>query len=830
LTTNFAHALPTQFGDGSRSLLLHSRPRGKSCVNDAVEGKEKEAMGERASVADLLKQYRAAAGLTQEELAEKAGLSARAISDLERGLRRHPYPGTVRRLVQALELDEVKAACFQRAAQAVGGAGTALGVTSEGVGGRTSFPVQPSAFIGRQQEVKEISALLAREEVRLLTITGAGGVGKTRLAVRIAEGMAPRFSDGAVFVSLASLTDPGLVAATIAGALGVLETGEQPILDALQEALRPKQTLLVLDNFEHLLDGAPVISELITASRYLTVLVTSQAVLRLLGEYVYSVPPLRVPDLKHVPDLETLSQFEAVALFIERTKAVTPTFAMTNENALAVAEICNRLDGLPLAIELAAVRTRHIPVGTLLARLSSRLKLLTGGSRDAPGRHQTLRATVDWSHGLLNEGEKKLFARLSVFQGGCTLEAAEAICADEEDLDLDVLDGLGSLVEKSLLRQEEADDPRFLMLQTIWEYASEKLEASGEAVQVRARHAQYYLSLTEAIELELHGAEQVEWVERLERDHDNLRAALGWLLEHGDVEGELRIAAVLQKFWHQHCHFTEGRRWLEAGLALSEDISVGVRMKALGADAGLALIQGDQTHAIAVSEELLALSRAQHDPSQTLSALTILGMTAVQRGDHCQASLYLEESLSIARAQGSRVSLAHALYNLGLSKCEEGRYAAAAALIGEALALFRKTGDMFWAMNADGSLGYIALLQGRHEQARKLLVEYLETGLWIGDKAAIAAGLEGLAVAVIEEGGEEHAVRLFAAAESLRQEIGGRLMSLRNRTMIQGCVASTREHLGDEAWQVAWEEGRAMTVGQAASLAMETKARSDVAE
>jgi predicted ATPase/DNA-binding XRE family transcriptional regulator len=810
--------------------MLHSSPDGKSHENDAVGGKEKEAMGVVTSVADLLKQYRAAAGLTQEELADRAGVSTRAISDLERGIKQRPYPNTVRRLVQALELDEVTAANFQRASRAGGGAVAALRESAEVVRGSTSFPVQPTTFIGRQREVKEIKILLAREEVRLLTLTGPGGVGKSRLALRIAEEVAPHFSDGAVFVSLASLADPGLVPATIAGALGVMERGEQSILDAVLECLRPKRVLMVLDNFEHLLDGAPVILELLAASRDLTVLVTSQAVLRLSGEHDYPVPPLPVPDPKHLPDLETLSQYEGVTLFSERARAVMPTFALTSENASAVVEICYRLDGLPLAIELGAARMRHIPVGTLRARLSSRIKLLTGGPRDAPSRQQTLRATIDWSHRLLNEVEKRLLARLGVFHGGCTLEAAEAVCVLQGDLEREVLDGMGSLVEKSLLRQEGTDDPRFLMLQTIWEYARERLESSGEAEQVRIQHAQYYLGLTEAVELEMQDREHVEWLERLERDHDNLRMALGWLLERGDVEGELRMAQSLRRFWHQRCHFSEGRRWLQAGLLRSEDVSVEVRMNALQVAARLAMIQGDQTHAIPISEELLALSRAHDDPSRTLSALAILGMTAVQRGDHRQASLYLEESLSIARAHGSHVNLAHALYNLGLLKSEEGFYTAAIELVEESLAQFRDIGDVVWASYAEGSLGYIALLQGRHRQARPLLAEYLKTALRFRDKANIAAGLEGLAVAGVEGGRREHVAQLFSAAESLHQEIGSRLMSLRNRTMIEDSVGSTHEQLGEGAWQVAWEEGRAMTVEQAASLALENKPDPELGE
>jgi tetratricopeptide (TPR) repeat protein len=363
------------------------------------------------------------------------------------------------------------------------------------------------------------------------------------------------------------------------------------------------------------------------------------------------------------------------------------------------------------------------------------------------------------------------------------------------------------------------------MLETIREYAQERLAASGDSPAMRRRQAAYFLALAEQAEPAIAGGpDQHIWLARLEAEHDNLRAALQWFLERGELESQLRLAGALFHFWHAHTHFGEGRRWLEAGLAQSEEVSVPVRMKALNAAGGLAMIQSDQPRAVALAEELLALSRAHHDPLQTILALSILGMTAIQRGDSHRAAQYLEERLSIARAQGSRFDLALSLYDLGLAKSEEGISLEALKLIEEALRLFRDAGETFWAMNAVGSLGYIALLEGRHRKARPLLVDYLEMAVQFQDKASIAAGLEGLAAAAIEESSAEHAARLFAVAECLRREIGGHLMSLRNRTLIERAVSSSREQLREGAWLAAWKAGQALTMEQAVTLALATDA------
>src|SRR3712207_5734721 len=396
---------------------------------------------------------------------------------------------------------------------------------------RNNLPLQPTPLIGREKEVAEVCERLSRSEVRLLTLTGAGGTGKTRLGLHAAAELTGEFEDGVFFVSLAAIRDPQLVVPAVARMLGVKEAGGQPLLESLEYYLDEKHILLMVDNFEQVLEAAPMVTELLSTAPNLKVLATSRIPLRLYGEHEYSVPPLALPDPRRSPSVERLTQYEAVRLFVERAQAAKADFSETNENAPAVAEICYRLDGLPLAIELAAARIKVLSPQKMLERLGNRLKLLTGGARDLPERQRTLRSTIEWSYGLLGEGEKVFFARLSVFAGGRTLEAIEAICDAESDLPVDVLDGLGSLVDKNLLKQEEGvgREPRFVMLETIHEYAREKLQESEEGEDIRRLHAEYFLALAEEADPGLEeGAQQAVWVERLEEEHDNIRAALSW--------------------------------------------------------------------------------------------------------------------------------------------------------------------------------------------------------------------------------------------------------------------------------------------------------------
>jgi predicted ATPase/class 3 adenylate cyclase len=483
-----------------------------------------------------------------------------------------------------------------------------------------NLPLQPTPLIGRQREVAEVIDRVQSEEVRLLTLIGPGGMGKTRLALQAAGDLLEEFEDGVFFVALATITDPDLVPSTVAGPLGVKESAQQPLIESLKNYLQKKHLLLLVDNFEQVLDGASVVGELVAACPTLKVLATSRTPLRLYGEQEYPVPPLALPDPRVLPPLEVFTQYEAVRLFVERARSVQPNFEVTNESAPAVAEICARLDGLPLAIELAAARVRLLPPQKMLQRLGNRLKLLKGGARDLPTRQQTLRGTIDWSYDLLEEDEKTLFGRLSVFAGGRTLEAIEEICDPEGDL-VDGLERVESLLEKSLLRQEEGPkgEPRFVMLETVHEYAREKLVESGEAEEIQRAHAEYFLALAEEAAPRLRTPEDRQWLERLETEHDNLRAALSWALERGESELALRLGGALGIFWHGHGHLSEGRNWLEEALATDERASAVARVKALEALFWLTYDQWDLDRAEAVAQEGLKLSN-EAEPGASLAA------------------------------------------------------------------------------------------------------------------------------------------------------------------------------------------------------------------
>jgi predicted ATPase len=504
--------------------------------------------------------------------------------------------------------------------------------------------------------VAEIRRLLAM--TRLLTLTGPGGCGKTRLAVQVAATASSDYADGVHFVSLAPITELGLVVSTIAQALGVREQGSRPLLDGLQDLLREKQLLLLLDNFEQIISAAPVVVELLVVAPALKVLVTSRASLHLSGEHEFAVPPLSLPDLQDLPPLDRLTHFEAVHLFIERAQAVQSDFALTKENAAAIAAMCHHLDGLPLAIELAAGRIKLFPPQALLPRLRNRLKLLVGGARDLPSRQQTLRGTIAWSYDLLEEPEKRLFRRLAVFVGGCTLETAEAVCNADRGLGVDVLDGVTSLVDKSLLKQEaQADgEPRLLMLETIREFGLERLAESGEAEAMRRQHAAFFLRLSEEAYPKMLSAEQSTWYRRLEVEHDNLRAALRWTLESQEAQMGLRLAGALFAFWRSCNHSREGRSWLE---------------------------------------QVLAQPGAKAPTAARAKALFGAGTMAFFQGDFPAARQLLEESVMVGQelgAAGMR-NLAHALTTLGHAILLQGDPTTARELAGEDLRLFQEVGE-----------------------------------------------------------------------------------------------------------------------------------------
>jgi predicted ATPase len=502
-----------------------------------------------------------------------------------------------------------------------------------------NLPAQLTPLIGRVQEVAAACTLLRRPEVRLATFTGTGGIGKTRLALQIAEELLDVFADGVYFVSLAPLSDPELVLPTLTQTLGLKEMGNQSLLDLLKAYLRNKHLLLFLDNFEQVVTTAPLLVELLRTCPYLKILVTSRTLLRVSGEHEFTVSPLAVPDLSQLPVPEALSQYAAVALFLQRAQALRPDFRMTSANAPTIAEICVRLDGLPLALELAAARIKLFSPQALLIRLGQRLQVLTSGTRDAPARQQTLRNTIEWSYNLLDASERRLFRQISVFVGGCTLHAVEAVCVALGDEAGAVLNGAASLIDKNLLQQIEQDEeePRFVMLETLREFGLECLTTSGETEATRHAHAAYYLQLAEEAVPKWFGPEQKAWFDRLEREHDNLRAALNWLLEQGEeresIEMALRLGVALWYFWLIRFHRSEGQDFLERALARSKGITVTVRAKALWAAGNLAGYRGDFARGEVLCQESLALFREVRDTVGIGSGVTPYYQTTPEVND-----------------------------------------------------------------------------------------------------------------------------------------------------------------------------------------------------
>ncbi len=648
-----------------------------------------------------------------------------------------------------------------------------------------NLPIQPTPLIGREQEVATVAALLRRDDLRLLTLTGPGGTGKTRLGLQVAAELSDRFADGVFFVNLAPLSDPELVIPATAQVLDVKEIGGQPLLELLKGSLREKHLLLLLDNFEQVVGAAMYVADLHAACPNLKVMVTSRMTLHIRGEQEYAVPPLAVPDPKHLPDLVVLSQYEAVALFIQRAQATRPEFQVSNANAPAVAEICVRLDGLPLAIELAAARIKVLPPQALLARLGQRLAVLTGGAKDVPARQQTLRNTIEWSYQLLDAQEQQLFRRLSAFVGGCTLEAIEAVCdaLDNDNGAVSVLDGVASLIDKSLLQQTEWDgeEPRLVMLETIREYGLEALETSGEMEGTRRAQAVYYLWLAEEVEPELTGPQQTMWLERLEREHENMRAVLQWSLEQaGDEEATqrketaLRLGAALRRFWMIHGHIREGRSFLEQALTARRGIMATVRAKALQAAASLAVFANDTEWAERLCEESLTLCRELGDKAGIAFSLYQLGELAMTTGNPIMARMRTEEALALWREVGDKEGIAWALLNLAWFVSDQGEYARAHALLEESLAMHRASGNKRGIARSYFLLAWLLLVsQGDPARARSLLEEGLALSQEVGDKESMAECLSFLGRLALSQGDTTAGRSLLQECMRLFREIGG---------------------------------------------------------
>jgi predicted ATPase/class 3 adenylate cyclase/DNA-binding CsgD family transcriptional regulator len=646
-----------------------------------------------------------------------------------------------------------------------------------------NLPIQLTPFIGREQEVTAVCDLLLRVDVRLMTLTGAGGTGKTRLGVQVAAELTDAFADGVFFVNLAPISDPALVVPTIAETLSMREGAGQSLLERLRENLRPKQMLLLLDNFEQVVSAAEQVVDLLTACPQLKVLVTSREVLHVRAEQEFAVPPLPLPDLKHLPDLATLSHYAAVALFIQRAQAVKPDFQVTNANARAIVEICARLDGLPLAIELAAARMKLLPPQALLARLGQSLQVLTGAARDLPARQQTLRNTIAWSYNLLDAQEQQLFCRLSVFVGGCTLEAAEAICAapgDGNEAD-QVLDIVASLIDKSLLQQtaQESEEPRLVMLETIRAYGLEVLATSGETEAIQQAHAVYYLALAEMAEPEFAGPQQAMWLERLEREYGNLRVALRWSLQRGEVgqgiEIALRLAGALRRFWEVRGHWSEGWSFLERALARGKEAAMPVQLKVLKAAAHLAYVRSDDDRAEALSEECLAWCRELGDRGGIAFSFRLLGLIASWRNNFVVAYSRTEESLALFREVGDKEGIAWSLNNLAKIVSQQGEYARAISLREESLALFRALGNIEGiAFSLVGLAEVLFLSQGDPAKVHTLLEEGLALCRGVGHKDGTAWALGLSAEVFLQQGDTIMARSLLEESMVLSREIGDR--------------------------------------------------------
>ena len=724
-----------------------------------------------------------------------------------------------------------------------------------------NLPAPMTSFVGREREMVEIKRTLAM--TRLLTLTGTGGSGKTRLAIEVARDLVGTYPDGVWLVELAPLSESGLVAQEVANVLGVQERPGEPLVDTLVEALAGKEMLLVLDNCEHLVEAAArLVDTLLASCPHLKVLATSREPLGVSGEVNWAVPPLSLPEATNgEPTVEAMMSYEAVRLFVERARLRLLDFEVSRENAGAVARVCLKLDGIPLAIELATARMGALAVEQVAQRLEISLDVLKGPSRTAAARQRTLRATLDWSHDLLSDDERTFFGRLSVFAGGWTLEAAEVVCSGDGIEEVDGLDLLGGLVDKSLVVAGASTDGavRYGMLEPIRQYAREKLEEGGEGEQARSRHADYFLALAEEAGPLLWEQEQATWLRCLEADHDNVRAALSWALESGKTELGLQASGKLWRFWWMRGYYDEGKRWLsqvldkdgqapearaqalmgmgwlaleqddmelakaaaEEGLELTTktEIEKGVEAFFWGVLGDVAKHRGERKEATRLYEQSLSLCREVGDEQGIAWALLDLANVSSDQEEHARAARFLEEGLLLAKELGSAQPLGYYLISLGYESLLQGNHERATELNEQALAVLAEREHRSGLQYALDNLGWAALLRGDHDQAHTLHAESLKLAKEMGDRRVAAESLEGLACAAWAKGQSERGAKVFGAAEGLREAIGFRRAS-RESTIREPYLGAARSRLGKAAWEAAFAEGQSMTFEEAVGYAL----------
>ena len=732
-----------------------------------------------------LKHLRSTAGLTQEELAERSGISARTISDVERGLRGTVYPHTARRLAAALGLEEN--ATFRFEAVAVGR------TTSKPQGPTGALPIPPTSLLGRADKMAKVASALKDPRVRLLTLTGPGGIGKTRLAIEVAAMQQTSFPDGVFFVSLAEVHDPELVAPAIAKALGVVEIGEGiPLL--IERWLAGRQALIVLDTFEHLLPAALLVASTIVHAPASKFLVTSRRRLNVRGEHEFQVPPL---------DLSA-----AAALFETRSETAEHDPAL-------IAEICSQLDGLPLAVELAAARTKHLALPALASQLNNRLGLLTGGPIDLPLRQQAIRETVAWSHDLLKKSERILFRRLAAYSGGWTLASLEAVCDTPEPLSV-----ISGLIEQSLVSLTgQGVEARYGMLDVIQEYAAERLLEAKEIDSTAQRHALYHLELAEEGEAKLVGARQEEWYRRLDAERGNLRRAIAWALRQTNNASALRFTVALWRYWRYSGEFAEGRRWSEAALAMPGAAPASLRAKALWGTAFLVYPQGDYGRMAELAPECLNMARQGGDPMDVRNALTVIGQLAMCEGRYADAMEPFRESLDVCRRLGLSWQLGTSHLNFGNALLHLGHTAEAERIYRDGLEVYRKLGDATFAARMTNALAHAALAEDDFERADGLARDALTVFATQRERIGVAEALDTLAAIAAARADSERAARLDGASERIHETIASRPAPF-ERAISRRFIKASQAAVGANRWQSAWEAGHDLSLEEAIDFAL----------